>query len=248
MIEPYTESHLCLELSDLLLDTLLLLGLGELVAPELLGLGLPLVLGLLVVGLLLLPWVLTDLLVGVLVKLLKTVGLDVIIDVAAELGLVALLIVVGEGLHVLSDVTAEDVLAESLGIELLALDVVTGEAILGVGNEDTAIRAALHGTEDTGTGGGAGETDVEEDLEGAALLTVDLRSLSESELTVSLLNTDEVLVQLELLKNATGEKETSSVCGRPVGQAVSDTVGLQLMCAANLSAVVSLIAHYAKTY
>jgi hypothetical protein len=228
--------NLCLELCDLLLDALLLLGLAELGAPVLLGLGLPLLLGLLVVALLLLPWVLTDLLVGILVQLLETVSLNVVVDVAAELGLVALLIVVGESLHVLGNVTGEDVLAEGLGIELLAFDVVTGEAVLRVRNEDTTVRAALHGTEDTGTGGGAGETDVQEDLEGAALLTVDLGGLSEGELTVGLLDTDEVLVHLELLEHTAGEQKTGGVGGRPVGQAVGDTVGLELVGTAFLLA------------
>jgi len=226
------KDNLCLELGNLLLHALLLLGLAELDAPVLLGQGLPLLLGLLVVRLLLLPGVLTDLLVGILVELLKTVGLKVVFDVAAELGLVALLVVVGERLHVLSDVAGEDVLAESLGIELLALDIVTGEAVLGVGNEDTTVGATLHGTEDTGTSGGADETDVQENLEGAALLAVDLSGLSEGELTVSLLDTDEVLVHLELLEGAAGEKEAGGIGGGPVGETVGDAVGLQLVGAA----------------
>jgi hypothetical protein len=217
---------LCLELGNLLLDALLLLGLAELDAPVLLGLGLPLVLGLLVVALVLLPGVLTDLLVGVLEELLKTVSLEVVVDVAAELGLVALLIVIGKGLHVLGNVASEDVLAESLGIKLLALNVVTGEAVLGVGNEDTTVRAALHGTKDTGTSGGTGKTDVQEDLEGTALLAVNLSGLGEGELAVSLLHTDEVLVHLELLEHTAGKKETSGVGGRPVGKTVGDTVSL----------------------
>ena len=188
------------------------------------------VLGLLLASLIiLLPGVLTDLLVGILVELLKTISLKVIIDVARELGLVALLIVIGESLHVLSDVTGEDVLAESLGIELLGLDVETGEAVLGVGNVETTVGSTLHGTEDTGTGGGAGETDIKEDLEGAALLTVDLGGLGDVVLAVSLLDTGESLVELELLEDTAGEQETSGVSGRPVGQTVGDAVGLELV-------------------
>jgi hypothetical protein len=175
--------------------------------------------------------------VRVLVELLKTVGLDIVVDVATELGLVALLVVVGEGLHIFSDVTTEDVLAEGLGVKLLALNVVTGEAVLGVGNKDTTVGATLHGTKDTGTGGGTGETDIQENLEWAALLTVNLGGLSKSELTVSLLNTDEVLVQLELFKDAAGEEETGGVGSGPVGKTVGDTVGLQLVSATELLAM-----------
>ena len=215
---------------DLLLDLLVALGLGELGLAVLLALGLPLVLGLLgALALDLLEGVLTDLLVCVLVQLLKAVSLDVVVDVAAELRLVALLVVVGESLHVLSDVTTEDVLAEGLGVELLAFHVVSGEAVLGVGDEDTTVGAALHGTEDTGTGGGAGETDIQEDLEWAALLAVNLGGLGEGELTVSLLYTNEVLVKLELLEDTAGKEKTGGVGGGPVGKTVGDAVSLELV-------------------
>jgi len=167
--------------------------------------------------------------VCVLVELLKTVGLDIVIDVAAELRLVALLVVVGEGLHVLSDVTTEDVLAEGLGVELLAFNVVTGETVLGVRNEDTTVGATLHGTKDTSTSGGTGETDIQEDLEWAALLAINLGGLGEGELTVSLLNTSEGLVKLELLEDTAGKEQTGSVCGGPVGKTVGDAVSLQLV-------------------
>lgn len=215
---------------NLLLDLLVALGLGELVLAVLLALGLPLVLGLLgALRLDLLEGVLTDLLVGILVELLKTVGLDLLIDVARELGLVTLLVVVGEGLHVLSDVAGEDVLAEGLGVELLGLDVVTGETLLGVGDVETTVGGTLHGTEDAGTGGGADKTDVEVALEGAALLTVNLGRLSLGELAISLLNTSEGLVEAELDESATGDKETNAVGGGPVGKTVGDVVGLELV-------------------
>jgi hypothetical protein len=179
------------------------------------------------------------------VELLKTVSLEVVIDVAAELGLVALLIVVGERLHVLGNVATEDVLAEGLGVELLGLNVEAGEAILRVRDEEATVGSTLHGTEDTGTGGSADETDIQEDLEWAALLTIDLGGLSECELTISLLNTGESLIQFELLERATSEKETSAVSGGPVSKAVlrklegaifqwredaySESVGLELV-------------------
>jgi len=224
------QRRLVVALSDLGLDLLLLLGLGKLVEPVLQGLGLPVVLGLLLLStLLLLPGVLADLLVGLLVELLKTIGLEVVVDVARELGLVALLIVVGEGLHVLSNVAGKDVLAKSLGVELLGLDVETREAVLGVGDEETTVRSTLHGTENTGTSGSASETNIKEDLEGTALLTVDLNGLGDVVLTVSLLDTGEVLVEFKLLENTAGEEKTGGVSGRPVGQTVGDTVGLELV-------------------
>jgi hypothetical protein len=103
-----------------------------------------------------------------------------------------------------------------------------------VGNEDTTVGAALHGTEDTGTGGGTGKTDIQEDLEWAALLAVNLGGLGESELTISLLNTGEGLVKLELLEDTASQEQAGGVCGRPVGKTVGDAVSLQLVGTINL--------------
>lgn len=166
---------------------------------------------------------------GVGVDLLEGVGIDVVLDVLDELGVEALLVVVGETLHVLSDVTTEDVLAEGLGVELLGLNVETGEAGLGVGDEDTTVGGTLHGSEDTGTSGGTGQTNVKESLEGAASAIVGLDGLSESVLSVSLLDTGELLIEVELLQGAASEQETSGVGSGPVGQTLGDTIALELV-------------------
>jgi hypothetical protein len=221
--------HLSGKSLDLLLDLGLTLSLGKLVVAELLGLLLPVVLGLLLLTLLLLEGVLTDLLVGILVELLKTVGLNVVVNVSLELGLVTLLIVVGKSLHVLSDVTGEDVLAEGLGVELLGLNVVTGETLLGVRNVKTTVGGTLESGEDTGTSGGAGQTDIKVDLEGAALLTVDLSGLGQGELAISLLDTSEGVLDAELVDGTTGDEKTGGVGSGPVGKTVLDTVGLELV-------------------
>lgn len=206
------------------------LSVGELGLLVLERLLLPLLLGLLCLGtLLLLEGVFTDGLVGLGVEVLETVGLNVVINVLLELGLVALLIVIGEGLHVLSDVAAEDVLLEGLGIKLLGLDIETGEAVLGVGNEDATVGGTLHDTENAGTGGGAGKTNIEEGLEGAALLTVDLSGLGEAELTIGLLNTGEGLIEAELLQDAASEEQTGGVGSSPVGEAMLDAIGAELV-------------------
>jgi hypothetical protein len=98
-----------------------------------------------------------------------------------------------------------------------------------VGNIEATIGSTLHGAEDTGTSGGTGKTDVKEDLEGAALLAIDLDGLGELELAVGLLNTSEILIQLELLQGAAGEEQTGGVGGSPVGKTVGDAIGLELM-------------------
>lgn len=166
---------------------------------------------------------------GLGVELLKAISLNVVLNVAGELGLVALLIVVGEGLHVLSDVASEDVLAERLGVKLLGLDIVTREAVLGVGHVEATVGSTLHGAEDAGTSGGTGKTNIKEDLEGAALVTIDLDGLGELVLAIRLLNTGEVLIDLELLQGTAGKEQTGSVGGSPVGKTVLDAIGLELV-------------------
>lgn len=166
---------------------------------------------------------------GLGVELLEGLGLDVVLDVLGELAAESLLIVVGQALHVLSDVTAEDVVAEGVGVELLALVVVAGETLLGVGDEDTTVRGTLEGTEDTGTGGGTGKTNVEVGLEGAARAIVGLGGLGEGELAISLLDTSKVLIHTELLQHTAGEQQAGGVGSGPVGEAVLDAVGAELV-------------------
>ena len=203
---------------------------GELVDLVLLGLGLPLILGLLGASVLVgLEGVLTDGLVGIGVDLLKVASLDLVLDVLDELGLVALLILVGEGLHVLSDVATDNVVLESVGVKLLGLDVVTGETALGVGDEDTTVGGTLHGSEDTVTGGGADKTNIKEGLEGAALAIVGLDGLSERVLTSGLLDTLELLIKTELLEDTAGKEQTGSVGSSPVGQTLVNAVAGELV-------------------
>lgn len=59
--------------------------------------------------------------------------------------------------------------SQSFSVQFLGLRIETGEPLFRVRNENSSVRSTLHGTEDTGTGRGAGETDIEEALEGAGL-------------------------------------------------------------------------------
>lgn len=223
------DSHLS-KLANLGLDTSLLLLARQLRSPVLQALGLPLLLGLLgALLLILLEGVLADGLVGLGVDLLEVTSVDLVVDVLLELAVEALLIIVGQGLHVLSDVATEDVLAQGLGVELLGLNVVAGEAVLRVRDVDTTVRSTLHGTKDAGTGGGAGKTNIEKSLEGAAGALVGLDGLGKGVLTIGLLDTLELLIQTQLLEGAAGEQQTGGVGGSPVGQTVLDAIALELV-------------------
>ena len=229
---PYRDMSFFLssKLTDLVLNTSLALLTRQLLGLELLALGLPLLLALLgASALVLLEGVGADGLVGLEVLVLNVTSVNLLLDVLGELGAVALLIIIGKVLHVLSDVTTGDVLAEGLGVELLGLDVETGETVLGVGDEDTTVGGTLHGTEDTGTSGGTDKTNVKEGLEGTAGALVGLDGLSELVLTVGLLDTSELLVEAELLEDTAGEEQTGGVGGSPVGQTLGETVALELV-------------------
>jgi hypothetical protein len=98
-----------------------------------------------------------------------------------------------------------------------------------VGDENASVRSTLQGTEDTGTSRCAGKTNIKESLEWSAGFVTILGRLGKLVLSISLRNTLEILIQAELLENATGNEKASAVCGSPVGKTVFDTVGLELV-------------------
>lgn len=121
-----------------------------------------------------------------------------------------------------------DVLLEGVGVELLGLGVETGESVLGVGDEDTSVRGSLHGTEDSVSGRGSLETNVEEALEGSgSVLLVEL--LGEDESSIGLGDTLVLVGEVKLDEGSSSAEETGSVGGRPVGETVGDTVSGKLL-------------------
>lgn len=122
--------------------------------------------------------------------------------------------------------TTDDVLLENLGVDSLALWVESWESLLVVGNEDTTIRGTLHGTEDSVTGRGSSETDIEVGLEWPWLVLT--KGLNKLELSRWLGETLVLVGEAELGESSSGEKETGGVSSSPVGQSVLDTVSLKL--------------------
>ena len=130
--------------------------------------------------------------------------------------------------HVVSDVFSENVLSVDVGVQFLLLLIVSGEAIFGVRNSQTAITGTLHGTEDTVTSGGGSETDIQEgnerrrSIRGEIVLNVVVRA-------INLAVTSKVTVQTQLLQQAAGTEKTSGICSSVVGQTNGHTVALQLV-------------------
>ena len=155
---------------DLVGDSLLPLGSGELVGLSLERLLLPLANVLL--GRLEL-WVLSDLLVCARVDLLDIGRSNVGSEVRSELLLESLVILLLQRLHVLGDVSTDNVLLQDIRVEGLGLWVETGESLAVVGDEDTTVGGTLEGTEDSGSGGCSSETDIEVGLERSGLIVTD---------------------------------------------------------------------------
>jgi hypothetical protein len=168
----------------------------------------------------------TDGLVGVLVDLLELVSSDALLLVAAELTVISLRILLKKLLHVVSDVTTEDVLAKNLSVELLLLIAPANEATLAVRDVETTIKSTLHSSEHTAASGGTVETDIEKGLEGTTL--VELLDGAEGS-TSSLLNTRIELIHAELLVKTTSNKKTSGVGSSVVGETKLDAIARKLV-------------------
>ena len=165
---------------------------------------------------------------------------------AGELLLEGVLVVLLQSVEVGLDVGTEDVVSVLLGIvnaanlallldslaslssdSLLLLEVVAGESLGVVGDVDTAINSTLEGTEDSVTGGGSNETNIEESSEGTSVL-IDALLVNVEEFTVSSLNTLVDVIQAELGEESSGEEETSGVGGSVVGKTSLETELLEL--------------------
>lgn len=148
---------------------------------------------------------------------------------ARELLLESVLVILLQSVEVGLDVGTEDVVSVLLGIvnaanlallldslaslssdSLLLLEVVAGESLGVVGNVDTAINSTLEGTEDSVTGGGSDETNIEESSEGTSVL-IDALLVNIEEFTVSSLNTLVNVIQAKLGEESSGEEETGGV-------------------------------------
>jgi len=110
---------------------------------------------------------------------------------------------------------------KSLSIEFLGFRIETGESSLGVRDEDTSIGSTLHGTENTGTSRGTGESDIEEALEGSGF-TFD--GLDEFEFSRGFGESFVLVSEAELGKGTTSAEKSGSVASGPVGETVLDTV------------------------
>ena len=155
---------------------------------------------------------------------------------AGELLLEPVLVLLLEEIEVGLDVGTEDVVSVLLGVVragglallndglaslsggcFLLLDVVAGESLGVVGHVDATVNCTLEGTEDSVTGGGSDETNIEESAEGASVL-VDALIVDVEELAVGSLNTLVEVSHAEVGEESSGDEEAGGVGGGVVGE------------------------------
>lgn len=132
--------------------------------------------------------------------------------------------------HVVVDMNTEDSVSVHFGVVGFVLVGILGESgeTLGVvGDVQTSVNGTFQSTENTVTGGGGDQTDVQHSLEG--LLTVHVVVVHGVVFTVNFLLAFILLVQLVFLEESAGAEETSGVAGGVVGQTSVDAVLLELI-------------------
>lgn len=130
---------------------------------------------------------------------MKTYGVsdDAMLDVLRELPLISFFIIVHQLAHVVSHMQAHDVFTVDFSIEFLGFGIVSRESLGAVRYVDATIGGSLHGTEDSGTGCSAGQTNIQESTEGTRSLFNILNIVnSSSYVSASLIDG----VELELLQ------------------------------------------------
>jgi hypothetical protein len=169
--------------------------------------------------------------VDLLVQLLEVISLQIVGNIGSEVLLVVFLVVLLHLAHVVGDVLAHDVLLVDGGVELVSISGVAGETLVGVGDVQATVAGTLHGTEDTSTGGGVLDADIEEGAEGL-LLVVELLdvvgatvvALGGHDLAGGLLNTSVDLIKANLLQESASAEKASAVSSGVVLKADTEAV------------------------
>lgn len=103
-----------------------------------------------------------------------------------------------------------NVLLQHLSVQLLAFRVVTGEALVGVRDEDTSVTGSLHSTEETRTCGCTLETDIKVTLEGSGGILF-VQGFSQYGCTVRLGNTLVFVCESEFCESTASTEKTGSI-------------------------------------
>lgn len=144
---------------------------------------------------------------------MQAVSGDSGLDEAAELLLIAFLVLGFKFAHIIGNMATKDVLAQHLSIQGVLFLVKSGEALLTVREIDTSVDGTLHGGKDLGSGRGASQTNIKIGLKG----------------TGTIFFIEFGLVDAKVGQHTTSAEETSAVGGGKVGQTDLDTIVGQLV-------------------
>lgn len=168
----------------------------------------------------------------------EVISSDAGLDVAGELLLVGTIVLLLQETHVVGDVAAEDVGLEELRVGL-ALLLGTDEATGAVGHVQTTIGGTLDGGEETGTSGGAAETNIEQGLEGTAEGAV-LTEAGGVELIAEIGVGGPELMEAELGEVTAGEQQADGVGSGVVGGADGHAVAGELVAVGGADDAIAL--------
>lgn len=117
-------------------------------------------------------------------------------------------------------------------LSLLALlflglvEMVTWESLVVVGNVDSTVNGSLHGSEDSVTGGGSDETNIQVSSEWSSVLDLVL-FVNVKEVTINVLNTLVHISKTQFGKESSGNQETGGISSGVVGKTSINTEFLQ---------------------
>jgi len=165
-------------------------------------------------------WVSSDGIVGFFVHSFQRFTVDAVFDVLAELFSVSFFVIAFQFFHVFSDVTTEDVFAVGFGVEVVLFVVVAWESFGGVWDIETTVDGSFQSTKNFVSGGGSGETGIEEASEWTWTFIIWFDVVF---ITIDFSLTDVSFVELHFGEKSSSEEKTGAVVGGVVGEADFDT-------------------------
>jgi len=165
-------------------------------------------------------WVSSDGIVGFFVHGFQRFTVDAVFDVLAELFGVGFFVILLQFVHVFSDVSTEDVFAVGFGVEVVFFVVVAWESFGGVWDIETTVDGSFQSTKNFVSGGGSGETGIEEASEWTWTIIAWFDVVF---VTIDFGLTFVKFVELHFGEKSSSEEKTSAVVGGVVGETDFDT-------------------------
>jgi len=165
-------------------------------------------------------WVSSDSVMGFFVHGFQRFTVDAVFDVLAELFSVSFFVITFQFFHVFSDVSTEDVFAVGFGVEVVFFVVVAWESFGGVWDIETTVDGSFQSTKNFVSGGGSGETGIEEASEWTWTIITWFNVVF---ITINFGLSYVSLVELHFGEKSSSKEKTGAVVGGVVGETDFDT-------------------------